>query len=85
MKIYRVTFETSVLVACDDEKQAEFIGATHLNDEVSNGHSIVTSNEHITRISELYNDETFSYPWCSPLRKGLQEKNVNEILESDHG
>lgn len=83
MKIYRVTFETSVLVACDDEKQAEFIGRCHLKDEVDNGHSHVLSCDQITNTSELSGDERYSYPWRSPLHRGIDEKNVIDIIESE--
>lgn len=61
MSIYRVTFETSLLVDCSNEKEAERIGLNFVNQEIPE----LISIESITRTDQLLDVEKGSLPWRS--------------------
>ena len=63
MSIYRVTFQTCLLVECDDEVEAEEIGRDFLAEEVGNadlfGIECLSSKDQLEKI------EQGSLPWRS--------------------
>lgn len=83
MPIYRVTFQTELLVDCDDEREAERIGFKHLEEEVGNRHSEVYRVEKLENLYELKRAERGSLPWRSEDRSnsGVPYRTVDEILE----
>ena len=80
MKLYRVTFTTSLLVEAPDEYLAERIGHSNLSEEVRNGMSEVWSTDILGAESELRREEQGSLPWRHSSRHGEPEETVNEIL-----
>ena len=80
MPIYRVTFQTELLVDCDDESEAERIGYDNLEEEVRNGFSDIISVRNITSSDQLRKGERGSLPWRSSERRGEPELLVEEIL-----
>ena len=80
MKLYRVTFHTSILVEAPDEREAERIGDRNLECEVRNGGSEVWSTEELESEDQLHRDERGSLPWRSSDRREEPERTVDEIL-----
>jgi len=83
MPIYRVTFQTELLVDCDDVGEAERIGFKHLEEEVGNRHSEVYRVEKLENLYELKRAERGSLPWRCEDRSnsGIPYRTVDEILE----
>jgi hypothetical protein len=82
MPIYRVTFQTELLVDCENESEAERIGYDNLEEEVRNGFSDIISVRNITSSDQLRKGERGSLPWRDAKRNraGEPEKTIAEIL-----
>lgn len=80
MKLYRVTFQTEMMVECEDERDAERIGFKHLVDEVENRGSDVFSIKLLESPDEVRRWERGSLPWRSDDRRGEPEVVVEELL-----
>ena len=80
MKIYRVTFQTDLLIGCDSEIEAERIGYRNLSDEIRNGGSSVYKITEINSTDQLRREERGSLPWRSSDRWGEPQIRVEEIL-----
>lgn len=78
MKLYRVTFQTGLLVEAEDERDAERIGRKFLIDEVKNGTSELWSTELLESEDDLRDDERYSLPWGEGNK--MKDEDVNEIL-----
>ena len=80
MSIYRVTFQTCLLVECDDEVEAEEIGRDFLAEEVGNadlfGIECLSSKDQLEKI------EQGSLPWRSWERRNEPDLTVEQILDS---
>ena len=83
MPIYRITFQTELLVDCETEGEAERIGFKHLEDEVRNGTSEVYLVEKLDSVDQLRRAERGSLPWRRYERNSMGESfyMVDEILE----
>jgi hypothetical protein len=83
MPIYRVTFQTELLVDCENESEAERIGFKHLEDEVRNRTSEVYRVEKLDSVDQLRRAERGSLPWRRYERNSMGESfyMVDEILE----
>lgn len=80
MKLYRVTFQTSVLVECKDAQEAEQIGRKFLGVEVDNGGAGVLLFEELRKRSDLMSSEVGSLPWRSHDRCSDPEVKIEELL-----
>jgi len=80
MPLYRVTFQTSLLVEAHDELEATSIGFENLGDEVSNRSSELWRIESLESIDQLRREERGSLPWRSTERRDEPELRVEEIL-----
>lgn len=82
MPIYKVTFQTELLVDCENESEAERIGFKHLEEEVRNGLSDIISVQNITSSDQIRKGEKGSLPWRDAKRNraGEPEKTIAEIL-----
>ena len=83
MALYRITFQTSIIVESRDEREAQHIGYKNLVEEVRNGGSELYLTEPITTVDQLHRGERGSYPWRDSQRdlNGEPEKTVEEILD----
>lgn len=84
MPIYRVTFQTELLIDCENETEAEKIGYDNVDYEVRNGFCDITSMKLIESASQLRRGEHNSLPWRANSRNWSHEpeKTVQKILES---
>jgi len=82
MPIYRVTFQTEMLIDCENEGEAESLGYRNLPDEVGNGTSEVLRVEKIESPDQLRRGENISLPWRSGDRRDEPELMVGDILNS---
>lgn len=81
MAIYRVTFQTEMLIDCETEGEAERIGYHYLQDEVRNGSNIYRI-EKVETVNQLRRNEIGSLPWRDSYMVGMPETRVEEILEA---
>jgi len=79
MKLYRVTFQTEILVEAKDESEAGKIGFKYAHEEIENAeiYGITELND----LSQLRRNELGSLPWRSIERWGEPELLVEEILK----
>ena len=77
MKLYRVTFHTSLLVEAHDEKEAERVGYKNLKGEDV---SEIWSIEPVEEVKQLLREERGALPWRSPERANEPVACVEEIL-----
>ena len=84
MPIYRVTFQTELLIDCENETEAEKIGYDNVDYEVRNGICDITSMKLIESANQLRRGEHNSLPWRANSRNWSHEpeKTVQQILES---
>ena len=80
MKIYRVTFHTSLLVEAESESEANRIAERNLCEEVRNGSSEIYSIDHLTSADQVRRNEKRTLPWRSDERYDEPNLTVNEIL-----
>jgi hypothetical protein len=78
MALYRVTFQTEILVDCVDPREAESIGFRNLSEEIRS--SSVYKVEKIDSVDQLHREERGSLPWRARERSGEPELRVEEIL-----
>lgn len=83
MSLYRVTFQTSLLVETSTEDEAYKIGISSLPEEVKNGSSELYNIEIISNVDQLFPEERQSLPWRNFSKINEIELNVNQILESN--
>jgi isopentenyldiphosphate isomerase len=87
MTIYRVTFHIDLLVDCENEQDAKWIGYKNLPDEVRN-YSLTTIPWSIRRVEsagELRREEHGSLPWRDPPGREEPEFTVDELLGGKYG
>ena len=82
MKLYRLTYETEILIECETEEEAEKLGYSFLQDEVSNGMSNLSSLEKLESENDLQSYERGSLPWRSFKRRDESELTVDQILKA---
>ena len=82
MTLYRLTFQTEILVDASDEREAERIGYNNLEEEIGNGNTNVYSIKEITAEDQLLRGERGSLPWRNIQRDWAKEPEltVEEIL-----
>jgi len=80
MKLYRVTFQTSLLVEAQDEHEAERIGYKNIREEVSELFSI----NHLKEEKQLRRSERNSLPWRSHDRYKEPELTVEQVLNKNY-
>jgi hypothetical protein len=86
MKLYRVTFTTSLLVESEDPERAIKIAEDNLVDEVRNRSSrLLLEPVHVGSVDGLRREERGSLPWRSHARDldGEPERTVEEVLEGN--
>jgi hypothetical protein len=81
MKLYRLTYETEILVECETEEEAEKLGYSFLKHEVGNGMSNLSSLEKLESENDLQSYERGSLPWRSFKRRDEPELTVDQILK----
>ena len=79
MKLYRVTFQTSLLIEAENEKEAVRIGEQNLQGEVRNGTSELYNVETLRSQENLRRGEKRSLPWRDWNRKD-PEMRVEDLL-----
>jgi hypothetical protein len=82
MKIYRLKFETEILVECETEEEAEKIGHSSVEYEVRNGMLELFSLEELESENDLQSYERGSLPWRSFKRRDEPELTVDQILKA---
>lgn len=84
MTLYRLTFQTEILVDASDEREAERIGLENIEDEIGNGSIHLYSVKEITSEDQLLRGERGSLPWRNIQRNWAKEPEltVEEILKS---
>ncbi len=85
MKIYRVTFQTELLVEAETEEHSIKLGSKFLKEEVLNGTSDLIDVELINSKKKLKLEEINSIPWRDPSIKRDKDYYVEEILEENIG
>jgi hypothetical protein len=78
MALYRVTYQTQILVDCNNPLEAESIGFRNLREEIRS--SSVYKVDKIDSVDQLHREERGSLPWRSTERRGEPELRVEEIL-----
>ena len=78
MALYRVTYQTQIIVDCVDPHEAESIGFRNLPEEIRS--SSVYKVDKIDSVDQLHRDERGSLPWRSMERRDEPELRVEEIL-----
>jgi len=78
MALYRVTFQTQIIVDCVDPHEAERIGFWNLSEEIRG--SSVYKVDKIDSVDQLHREEHGSLPWRAMERSGEPELRVEEIL-----
>jgi len=83
MAIYRVTFQTELLIDCENEAEAEEIGYDNIDYEVRNGVCDIVSMKLVDSVRQLHRGEHNSLPWRANSRNCSHEpeKTVQQILE----
>ena len=81
MPLYRVTFQTEILIDARDEREAERIGDRNLESEVRNCGSEVYRIEELKSVDQLHREEHGSLPWKARKKMDEPELRVEEILE----
>lgn len=79
-KLYRVTFQTPILVLASDEREAERVGHKFLGEELKNGCSEVWNTVELNDEDQLRREERHTLPWWDGYPEGGDPPNVNEIL-----
>ena len=79
MALYRVTFQTEILVDCVDRHEAESIGFRNLPEEIRG--SSVYKVDKIDSVDQLHREERGSLPWRARKKMDEPELRVEEILE----
>jgi hypothetical protein len=87
MTLYRLTFQTEILVDASDEREAERIGYNNLEEKIGNGNTNVYSIKEITTEEQLLRGERGSLPWRNIQRDWAKEPEltVEEILKERSG
>jgi len=80
MPLYRVTFQTDMLIEARDELEAERIGDRNLESEVRNCGSELYRIEELRSVDQLRREERGSLPWRATERRDEPELRVEEIL-----
>lgn len=82
MTLYRLTFQTEILVDASDECEAERIGLDNIEEEIGNGSIELYSVKEITSEDQLLRWERGSLPWRNIQRDWAKEPEltVKEIL-----
>jgi hypothetical protein len=80
MPLYRVTFQTDMLIEARDEREAERIGDRNLESEVRNCGSELYRIEELRSVDQLRREERGSLPWRATERRDEPELHVEEIL-----
>ena len=80
MPLYRITFQTDMLIEARDEREAERIGDRNLESEVRNCGSELYRIEELRSVDQLRREERGSLPWRSTERRDEPELFVEEIL-----
>ena len=80
MPLYRVTFQTDMLIEARDEREAERIGDRNLESEVRNCGSELYRIEELRSVDQLRREERGSLPWRATERRDEPELRVEEIL-----
>ena len=83
MKIYRVKFETDLLVEAESPAAASRIGRGFLIEEVGNGMSKVGVIVELRTQGDLRHGEHFSLPWRDRVRRNEPEVVVRDLLPRD--
>lgn len=81
MALYRVTFETDIIVEANDEASAIKIGKCNLFEEARNELSKLSKIQIINSDSCLEQGEGYSLPWRDLSRSGEAELTVFQILK----
>jgi len=77
MKLYRVTFQTSLLVEAQDDLEAERIGYKNIREEACK----LSSIDEVKEEKQLRRSERNSLPWRSRARYDEPELTVEQILK----
>jgi len=80
MPLYRITFQTDMLIEARDEREAERIGDRNLESEVRNCGSELYRIEELRSVDQLRREERGSLPWRATERRDEPELFVEEIL-----
>ena len=81
-KLFRIEYHTSILIEAEDEREAEYIGDHHLEDEIQNGTSEIWGITTIEHPDQLRREERGSLPWRNWDRRDEPELTVEEILNN---
>ena len=78
MPIYRIKFETTLMVEANSEDEAVSVAKENLLEEVKNDFSQIVKKEIITDVEQLSDSEKYSLPWLS---KSIDDKYDLEVFE----